>query len=189
MESGDKNHPLELKHKGFLQQAALEPCPPAAHQQPALQTGCAAVGAWLMFPDYTWWGPNRSPWEQNCGCRSLKRRSRWNEVIGWVLINLTGILVRRGDEDTETQTGAPRGEAEWSHRRRSPMAALQPRTGFPRNQPSLHPQLRPPASKTVRNGFVFLSRTGCAVLLLPPQETNRVTHMFDFSFLFCVNNR
>ena len=45
MESEDKNHPLELKHKGFLQKATLEPCPPPAPEQPALQTGWAAVGA------------------------------------------------------------------------------------------------------------------------------------------------
>lgn len=64
---------------------------------------------------------------------------------------------------------------------KSPKAARQPRTGFQRNQPSLQPQLRPPASKTVRDGCVFKSNRLCC-LLLPPQETNRVTHTFDFSF-------
>lgn len=101
-------------------------------------------------------------WER--GCKEAMR-FRWGHW-GGSEANISGVFVRRGDENTDTQ----RGKATWGQ---SHLQAKEKALG--RSQPGrhLHPWLL--ASRTVKISFCYLGRTVCRALICSPEHNPNYT--------------
>lgn len=106
----------------------------------------SAKGLNCVLSKFTCWSLDPRQAEYDCICRQGLWRGDWvkRRPLGWVLINLTGVLVRRGDEDTEEGEQVLRGTATWRQQAR-PWPAQE--RGLRRKQSAytLVSDFRPPA--------------------------------------------